>query len=246
MALSEADSLFYGAEYVGPVFDYLQTPVELEGELLFFGHLPVDIQLAHTLGDAEQAEGCANANIEALGKSIHGYLDISVCVVDSLLGESGELGAENQACGLGDVELAYHRVVLVRGSGYYLIAFLAKCIVGIEGLLVFVYVHPFVGSHCYFAVGTELVVLLDDVHILDSETIATAQYGACIMTLIDVFNHNAYVACAVLYQRIEQVPFVFGIQVGKGFVELYFLLKGITIKEMCVVLVDFGHSYCWV
>ena len=134
--------------YAAAVVDYLHGPVEFEGRLLFVAELPVDITSgAHTFGKAEEREGGADRDVETFGEAVHWYFDVAVGVVDSLLCEAGEFGAENEGYGLRDVEVGDHGVVLVRQGGDDAVASGVQFVVGLQDVGVLVVVYPLVRPH---------------------------------------------------------------------------------------------------
>ena len=49
----------------------------------------------------------------------------------------------------------------------------------------------------------ELIMILYHMHILNSETIAGAQNSSCIMWLVNIFQYNCDVTCAVLKHLVK-------------------------------------------
>lgn len=191
------------------IVDDLHTPVEFERELIFVGELPADVFVGtHLLGEVEEGEGCADADVETLGEAVHGHFDVAVGVVDGFGSETCEFGAEDEGDGLGDVEVGNHRVVFMGKGGDDFVATLAQLVVSLEYVGVFVVVDPFVGTHRDVGVGGVFVAVFDDVDILHAEAVAAAKHGACVVRLEDVFKYHADVAGAVLDQAVKELAFV--------------------------------------
>ena len=68
-------------------------------------------------------------------------------MADGFRGEACEFGAENEGCGLGDVELCDEGVVFVGECGDNAVDFGAQVVIGLQYGGVFVVVNPFVGAH---------------------------------------------------------------------------------------------------
>ena len=102
-----------------------------------------------------------------------------------------------------DVELGDEGVVFVRESGDDAVALPTELVVGLEYVGVFVEVDLFVGAHGDIGVGSVFVVILNDVNILDTEAVAAAQDGTGVVGLEDVFEDDAYMACAVEDEFVE-------------------------------------------
>ena len=197
--------LHQGPDDLLAVADGLHSPMKFEVEQLVVGKLPLQGGVtAHTLGEAEEAEGGTDGDIETLGEAVHGYLDVGVGSVDSLLREARQLGAKDEGGGLTDVEVTNHGVVLVRQGGHDAVALCVQVTVDLLYAGMLIVVDPFGGTHGHVAGGVEGVVRLDDMHILHTETVARAKHGGGIMRLINIFEHDGNMARAQRCQAIKQ------------------------------------------
>ena len=163
---------------------------------------------------------------EALGESVHGYLDVGVGAVDSLLCEASELGAEDESRGLADVEVADHGVVFVGQCSYDAVTLAVEVVVGLLDGVVGVVVDPFGGSYGHIASGIEGIAGFDNMDILHAEAVAGAQYGGGVVGLVDIFEHHGDVAGAQGRETIEEGASLGGDEVGGALIEGLFLGKG--------------------
>ena len=232
-----------GFEDVFSVADDLQAPVEFEVELFFGAHLPGNGGVAaYALGGAEEAEGSADRDVETLGEAVHRDFDVAVGAVDGFVGEACQFGAEDECHGAAEVEVANHCVVFVRQGGDDAVALVVQVSVGFFYVAVLVVVHPLAAAHGDIAGGVEGIAVLDNVHILNAEAVATAQHGTGVVRLVDVFKHHGDVACAVLHQPVEEAALVVGIELAEGFVEPLFLFVCVLVEKTWSVDFTFGHG----
>ena len=198
---------------------HLQRPVQFLRQLLVLIHLPIDgVVAAHAFGGAEEAQGSADRDVETLGEAVHGDFNVCVGSVDGFLCQARKFGSEDQCHGLAEVEVANHGVVLVRKRGHDAVAFRVQIVVCRVYVGVLVVVDPFAAAYGHIAGRVELVAVFDDVNILHPEAVAAAQHGTGVVALVYILEHHGNVARAVLHQSVEELAFVLGIKLGKGFV----------------------------
>ncbi len=76
------------------VFDAFLQPIEEEFLFFFIGELPFYGGMAHFFGEMREDDGGGVGNVETFGEAVHRDKYVAVSVFDSLLGKTGQLGAE--------------------------------------------------------------------------------------------------------------------------------------------------------
>ena len=189
---------------------------------LFFGEMPVDIAFMQALCECEHQQGRGYADVEALGESMHGYLDIHVGMFERIVGEACLFGAEHHCDWLVERQCLGRIIILVRAGGDYFIAFAVQivesfgCIELID--IVFVQVEPFGAAHHDVWVDVVNPFIFDDMYILHAGKVAASQNSAGIMRLINVFKHYCEVSGAVIQHLFEASFSLIGDIVGEKFV----------------------------
>lgn len=201
--------------------------------------------MSQSFGEVEEGEGDGDGDVEAFGEAVHGYFDVFVSEVDGFGGEAGEFGAEDECHGRGDVEVGDECVVSMGSGGDDAVAAAAELSVGGLDVGVGVVVDPLGGTYGDVARGVEGIVVLDDVDVLDAETVAGTKDGGGVVGLVDVFEGDGDVACAEGRYAVDECAAVVGDELGGGFVE-GFLFRGVELgEELCewggVVEVDSRH-----
>lgn len=183
--------------------------------------------MAEAFGEVEEGEGDGDGDVEAFGEAVHGYLDIFVGEVDGFGGEAGELGAEDECHGGGDVEIGDEGVVGVGSGGDDAVAATAQLGIGRLDVGVGIVVDPLGGAHGDVAGGVEGVVALDDMDVLDAEAVAGAEDGGGIVGLVDILQRHGDVAGAEGRNAVDEGAAVLGNE-----------LRRFLIKRLLVIQVD--------
>lgn len=205
------------------IADGLCEPMELEVEEFLGGETGGwGVGVAESFGEVEEREGDRDGDVETFGEAVHGYFDVFVGKVDGLLREPGEFGAEDECQGCGDVEVGDEGVVGVGCGGDDAVAAAAKFVVGGGDVRVGVVVDPFGGANSDVARGVEGIVALDDMDVLDAETVAGAEDGCGVVGLVDVFECHGDVAGAEGGYAVDELAAVVGNELRGGFVECFF------------------------
>ena len=172
--------------------------------------MPVDAAFMEPLCQRKHQQSCGNTDIVALGEAVHGYLYVHVGVFQSVVGETCLLGAKHHCDGLVERQGVGSVIVLMWAGGDYLIAFAVEEVESLGRVklidVVFMQVEPLGAADDDVGVDVVNPFVLDDMDVLDAGQVTASQHRAGVMRLIDIFEHDSEVTCAVL-QHLLKAPF---------------------------------------
>lgn len=147
--------------------------------------MPVDVAFMQTLCEGVHQQGGGDTDIEALRETMHRNLHVHVGMFESIVGETGFLGAENHGYRLVEGKSVEAIVILMRTCGSDFISFAVKIVESLRCVelicVVSVKIQPFARTNNNVGVNIIDPFVLNDVDVLNASEVATAQYGTCVM-----------------------------------------------------------------
>src|SRR6056297_3641073 len=103
----------------------------------------------------------------------------------------------------------------MRGSCYNTVSFLAKVAETVQRIIVsfrtvFLQGQPPVSADGHSFTQVKIVIVFDDMNILNTKTVATAQYCTGVMGLVYILQNHCKMACTFLQYFIQGYPSFFG------------------------------------
>ena len=184
--------------------------VKVQGELFLFRfiELPVDAGGAESFDETGDREGEGHGDVEALGEAVHGDAEVAFRSGQGGGGEAFVFGPEEERDGLVDGQGGEVVTGLVRRGGDEPVA------AGLErlnrglGTVIAVQGEPLRAAHGDVVVRAIVIATLDDVDILQAEAVATAEAGAGVVGLVDVFEEDGEMTGPLIEDGDDLFPLV--------------------------------------